>query len=210
MGCVGSKEGTVTPMGSGKIDYAALKPDEYTAKVHSAIRWGKPIADIEPFFAAKAEGINCEDSKNGNRPIHIAAQNGHLDLVKYLCGKGCDCNAQNGSGNTALHMAMAYDYFWCARILRANGALEDKLNNDNFTSGTGIEDDKKKGDWLPAMISAHNTEELNEAMEGLKAQDRSTIDKASFIQAAMAKKKSAKDIWSEDHQATFKAICGEL
>ena len=136
MGCGGSKEGTVTPMGSGKIDYAALKPDEYTAKVHSAIRWGKPIADIEPFFAAKAEGINCEDSKNGNRPIHIAAQNGHLDLVKYLCGKGCDCNAQNGSGNTALHMAMAYDYFWCARILRANGALEDKLNNDNFTELT--------------------------------------------------------------------------
>ena len=42
---------------------------------------------------------------NGNRPLHIASQNGHYAIVKQLIDLGVDLNAQNNSGNTALHMA---------------------------------------------------------------------------------------------------------
>ena len=184
---------------------------DYTKKFHSKVRWGKELAEIEPFLKAKADGINCKDAGNGNTPIHIAAQNGHFHLVKYLVENNCDCNAQNGTGNTALHMAVAYDYFWCAKVLREQGNADVTIkNNDGHVANSGIDGDKKDGDWVPAMISAHNVEELNAAMKGLQSQDVATIDKAEFIQAGMAKKKSAKDIWSAEVQGIFTDVVKSL
>ena len=37
---------------------------------------------------------NCIDEKNGNYPLHIAAQNGHINLVTWLVNNGADINAQ--------------------------------------------------------------------------------------------------------------------
>ena len=51
---------------------------DYTKKFHSKVRWGKELAEIEPFLKAKPDGINCKDATNGNTPIHIAAENGHF------------------------------------------------------------------------------------------------------------------------------------
>ena len=73
-----------------------------------------------------------------------------------------------------------------------------------------VDGDKKEGDFVPAMISAHNAEELNEAMKGLQTQDISTIDKANFIQAGMQKKKTAKDIWTGEVQGIFTDIVKAL
>eukprot|EP00943_MAST-04B_sp_MAST-4B-sp1_P006492 g6492.t1 len=219
MGCGASKQSDTkvaadTTAGNNNNGGAVDVPtdmDEFTKKFHSKVRWGKQLPEITPFIDANPDGLNCKDAGNGNTPIHIAAQNGHIHLVKYLVEKGCECNAQNGTGNTALHMALAYDYYWCARILTTQGNANSKIkNNDGYEAGTGIEGDKTDGDWLPAMISAHNAEELNEAMEGLRNQDISTIDKAAFIQAGMAKKKSAKDIWSGEVQNIFTDIVKAL
>ena len=48
--------------------------------------------------------MESADVGNGNRSIHIAAQNGHLPILKLLVQKDCDVNAQNKSGQTPMHM----------------------------------------------------------------------------------------------------------
>ena len=214
MGCGASKSTTVAAAPAGDVAVAVDVPEDmadYTKKLHSKVRWGKELAEIEPFLKAKADGINCKDAGNGNTPIHIAAQNGHFHLVKYLVENNCDCNAQNGTGNTALHMAVAYDYFWCAKLLREQGNADVTIkNNDGHVAISGIDGDKKDGDWVPAMISAHNAEELNAAMKGLQSQDVATIDKNEFILAGMAKKKTAKDIWTAEVQGIFTDVVKSL
>jgi ankyrin repeat protein len=86
-----------------------------------------------------------QDERNGNRPVHLAAQNGHLEIVQKLirrvasrlaglCARHCNrpvlparcslkanVNSQNKGGQTPLHMAKAYEYAEVATsLLSAN------------------------------------------------------------------------------------------
>jgi ankyrin repeat protein len=72
--------------------------------VHSIVRWNKPLEEIAEVVLTP-EHCNCVDTKNGNYPIHIAAQNGHTDLVIWLVENGAKTNVQNGTGQTAMHMS---------------------------------------------------------------------------------------------------------
>ena len=54
--------------------------------------------------------INITDSK-GNSMFLIAAQNGALNIAKFLLKKSANPNHQNAQGQSALHYAMAYDFF---------------------------------------------------------------------------------------------------
>ena len=73
-------------------------------KFHSAIRWGKPISELAEFDKAL---ISSKDDKNGNCPIHLAAQNGHLAVVSALLQGGAKVDQQSRNGRTALFMAAA-------------------------------------------------------------------------------------------------------
>ena len=42
----------------------------------------------------------------GARPVHIAAQNDFVHLLKFLVSHGAYVNAQNNNGNTPMHMAV--------------------------------------------------------------------------------------------------------
>ena len=78
--------------------------------------------------------LSCErDPVNGNAAIHIAAQNGHLDLVRKLIGVGAAVNAQNNKGLTALHMSVEYDFYFVCRFLLDSGADSDILNEARYT-----------------------------------------------------------------------------
>merc|ERR1719498_492368 len=113
-----------------------------TQKAHSAIRWGKPIEELEPLVT----DVDCQDSGNGNRPIHIAAQNGHLEIVKWLIGKKCNVDAQNSTGATALHMAVAYDSYFVVEALLAGHADSTIKNQAGNESITGLDGDKTGSD----------------------------------------------------------------
>eukprot|EP00438_Fugacium_kawagutii_P019079 Skav200866 [mRNA] locus=scaffold3214:138117:139995:- [translate_table: standard] len=51
------------------------------------------------------DALAAVDAQNGNRALHIAAQNGHMPLTKYILEQGADPSAQNFNGQTALHMS---------------------------------------------------------------------------------------------------------
>lgn len=43
--------------------------------------------------------------ENGLTPIHLAAKNGHVDLIKALKDAGADVSAQTEDGWTPMHLA---------------------------------------------------------------------------------------------------------
>ena len=100
------------------------QPNYYFKTVHSAIRWQKPnVAEI----LDHPDTVDCLDEKTGNLPtnfssrtthtlhsntcsvllvlsssgnvpIHIAAQNGYMEIVRILLDKSCAINAVNKKG----------------------------------------------------------------------------------------------------------------
>lgn len=117
--------------------FAALQVD--WKKLHSQVRWNKP--EVVQHFTA--ELLNTHDDRNGNCAIHIAAQNGHTDMVRdILKVDGVDVNTQNNGGQTALHMAIEYGYDEAVSLLQAAGADGTIVNQAGHAASTGIEGTK--------------------------------------------------------------------
>ena len=68
-----------------------------------------------------------QDPGNGNASIHIAAQNGNLQMVKLAIDAGANVNQQNNGGQTGLHMAFSYDMDEVIGMLKAAGGDETIL-----------------------------------------------------------------------------------
>jgi len=198
---------------------AAKISEEAIMKFHSAVRWAKPWPEIEEVAKALAIDLNIlvaqKDPKNGNTVVHIAAQNGHLDLVKQLLAVGGPVNEQNGKGQTALHMTVEYDFYFVSKLLLEAGANGEITNEDGNKAILGIDGGKSgSGAWDNAVTilrSATTEEELNVAFEALekaqKSQDTDTpevIAKDQLIQVGLAKKKSPATAAIWDHKRFMK------
>ena len=84
--------------------------------------------------------INITDNK-GNTMLLVAAQNGALNIAKFLVKKSANPNHQNAQGQTALHYAMAYDFFEFGSWLTSeDGAKADDsiLNMYDLTPYDGL------------------------------------------------------------------------
>lgn len=220
MGCGGSSQSQAASAPPSvaapqtKVDNAAVTPVKKTESsgefnfkpVHSAVRWNKPIAEIEPLFN-DPQAVNCVDSNNGNSPIHIASQNGHNDLVRFLIGKGADVNAKNLKGNTAIHMAIGYDYYDAAMMLIQAGADENLLNDLNVPANRGLEGDKCMG--VAALVCATTAADVINAFQLCEA-NTAIVDKVSFASAGLKAKKLLGPMWSADMQIKFKEITQKL
>ena len=71
---------------------------------------------------------------NGFTALHIAAAEGHLEIVKLLIAKGAEINKFSNNGLTALHFASANGYIDTAQLLLRNGAEINKRTEDGFTA----------------------------------------------------------------------------
>jgi ankyrin repeat protein len=174
--------------------------------IHSAVRWNNSYEEVNQVLETP-EAVNSRDHGNGNRPIHIAAQNGHMDLVKLLIDREADLDAKNKKGNTALHMAVEYDYYESCQLLIEAGASTTIENDDGHPAIKGIEGEKSLAvvQLLSAKITEDAIDSLTKCLENLE-----NIEKASFVQAGLKVKKTMGAQWTDEAQSLFKQVLSKL
>lgn len=189
-------------------------------KFHSAVRWAKSPEEIKKVVtdsgATMAEACSTKDPKNGNLAIHIAAQNGHTDLVKFLLSEKADPNVQNGKGQTPLHMTVEYDFYFLSKVLLDAGADPKKKNGDDHEALFGIDGGKKdKEAWdNPVTIlkaCQDDKAEIEFALSNLEKcaetdAGKAMVDKGDLVGAGMTKKRTCPNNW--DHKR-FMACAGK-
>lgn len=204
MGCTSSS--APNPTSADQKPDTTASPDEVNWKaIHSAIRWNKPIEEIKVLLTSPA-AVNCEDEQNGNRPIHIAAQNGHLEILQLLVKLKVEVDSKNAKGNTGIHMAIGYDYYECAKLLIENGADAGIINDAGFAGNRGLDGDKTYG--IAALMSATSPEEVMVGFSLCEEQlDDLTPAKASFVSAGLkAKSTIGKANWTAEMQDRLKTL----
>lgn len=182
-------------------------PPEETAKIHSTIRWAKADwkQELTKLIYDDA-ALASEDENNGNYPIHIASQNGHIEICNWLINKKCDVNVQNGTGATPLHMAVAYDFYPVCKLLLEKGAQKDLKNKAGNDAITGLEGDKVNDEaWDSPLTMLNCATDLRGVEEALKKieEDPSKVDKANLAKVGLRKKK---DLGTDWPQARFMKI----
>jgi hypothetical protein len=160
------------------------------------------------------ELASVPDASNGNCPIHIAAQNGHLEILKVLVEKGADVNAQNGGGQTPLHMTVSYDIEECVAFLKSHGAKGDVKNKEGHRAEHGLSGEKDRSSaagQMDALKCADSEKALKHALdELLKHAKKGHLDKAVFPGAGLKVKKAKAEMWTEEVQKKFVAVVQEI
>lgn len=179
--------------------------------MHSMCRWNKEWEKLDRTLEKVPESINFLDPKTGNSPLHITCQNGHEEMTKVLIEAGANVNAKNGKGQTALHMAMSYDYYRVVVMLLEGGADKEQRNDDGIPAIKGLEGDKTIG--LVCFSSCENGEDIDEAFTLIEGELEVT-DKVEYIKSGLALKKRFEwtdpPIWTELEQERFKSILSKL
>lgn len=170
-------------------------------KIHSAIRWNKPLSVVKPLLHCQS-AVNCVDEKTGNAPIHIAAQNGHIELVQLLKDKGANLNIQNNRGNTALHMSIGYNYYSVSKLLMVSGSDSGIKNHHGFPANVGIQGDKSLA--ANAIVCASTAKEMMEALELLKKTSVYNMSKVSYVRAGLKLKKLLGPAWTDRLDLEFR------
>lgn len=212
MGCTSSKAvglgstladlGATPTASAGAAGFKFDKPVEWM-QIHSAVRWNKNPAEVLAMLKTSDAVVGLRDPKTGNVPLHIAAQNGHLDLVKVLIEYKAVVNDQNLKGNTPLHMAVGYDYYPVVQCLLAADAQASIVNQAGHASHAGIDGDKSLG--FCALVSAKNREEAVSALSQMRDIPGS-IAKSEYVKTGLRLKKEIRD-WPQD---LFKEILTKL
>lgn len=72
--------------------------------------------------------IDCP-SKNGSRPLHVAAAFASLNAIEILVKLGAEVNAQDNMRETAMHRAARRNYFECYDYLKTVGRGDETIRN---------------------------------------------------------------------------------
>ena len=136
-----SLDSSSLPFASAAEESAGLESKIHTAPFQSgednslieAVRRGDLNA-VKRLLASKGcrESIENRDAQD-DASLHIAAQGGHLEVVKHLIAKGANVDAQNRAGDTSLHIAVKKIFFGVVKHLIAKGANVNAQNSAGDT-----------------------------------------------------------------------------
>lgn len=136
-----------------------------------------------------------KDEESLTTPFHMAAANGHLDVLKYLLSLIPDVeerkkiiNSENDSGNTALHWAAYNGHVEIVKLLCENGAdpfIRNKYNHDSFYEASN-NDQEKVDDYLLEKYGNIVEKDINEDDEADDGKENNgengTVDNEDNVQ----------------------------
>ncbi len=92
--------------------------------------------DLEQVKCLIAQGISLSqhDNRHGRTAIHMAAMQGHVDIIRYLLSQGVEIQVQDINGLTALHLAVWKGRLASVKYLVSQGAdINGHRNKNKFT-----------------------------------------------------------------------------
>ena len=101
------------------------------APIHDAAQAGD-VARVRALLVADPTLVDAK-TDYGFTPLILAAQNGHLEVVKYLLEKSAAVDAKSNDGVTPLIVAAQNGYLEVVKHLLDKGATVDAKSNDGFT-----------------------------------------------------------------------------
>lgn len=92
------------------------------SEVRKLVRGGEPV-DAKP----------AEGPLKGWTPLHLSAQKGHSDIVKFLLTQGAEVDSLGPGRETPLYNASFHGHLTTTNVLLENGADPDNKTNYGFT-----------------------------------------------------------------------------
>lgn len=107
----------------GALDAHVRPADDLSRQLLAAVFLGD-AARVRAMLAMHADLATCSDGR-GDQPIHHAARNGDLEVVRALIDHGADVKARNPRGHTVLYCAGGHGHLDTLRLLIDCGAGSD-------------------------------------------------------------------------------------
>jgi len=90
------------------------------------------VGRVSELLSKGEVNLDCRD-RNGSTPLHHAAGQGQIAVLKLLCRKGASVGTQNKEGQTALHEAAHQGHENCVAYLLRKGADTEHRDKDGAT-----------------------------------------------------------------------------
>ncbi|AOW02001.1 YALI0B20900p [Yarrowia lipolytica CLIB122] len=175
---------------------------------------GGELESIEKFFSAQDKPLETlkevKDQYTESTPLHYAAANGHIDVVKYLLGLVAEdaeaqaalISAQNDSGNTALHWAALNGNLDIVKLLceaKADPFVKNQSGQDVLYAAENFD----KEDVIDYLLE--NYDYAPKEDENIKIRYEDEADEANETdEADEAKEETAEDKETEEVTDTLK------
>jgi hypothetical protein len=93
--------------------------------------WNGLTSSVERLLSIRNINVNVK-SVHGATPLHYAASNGHIEIVRLLLQNGAEVNVRNNRGNTPLHSAAYQGHIDILHLLVENGANLEAQSDDGW------------------------------------------------------------------------------
>ena len=100
-------------------------------RIHDAAKTGD-MAAVRALLE-KQPGLLNAPNNDGQTPLHVAAKNGHKEIVGLLLEKGAEVNARDRFQGTPLHWAVFYGHKEVAELLLVKGAAVNTKERKGWT-----------------------------------------------------------------------------
>ena len=96
--------------------------------------WAASVGDLSYIRRLVARGVPLDSADYDHRtPLHLAASEGHINIVCYLVDQRVELSPKDRWGGTPLADALRHEHTEVAELLRAKGAVEAASENQTTT-----------------------------------------------------------------------------